>query len=162
MRCLAMKVCKSAALVLAAACAVHLYADPRHIDPRAYLDHIKYLSSDELEGRGDGAPGLEKAADYIAAGFRASGLEPAGENGTFFQRFELVSGLAIESGNIVTLTTPRRSVSLQIGRDYELLSTSSDTPVSSLPVVFAGYGISAPALQYDDYDNVDATGKAVL
>jgi hypothetical protein len=157
-----MKVCKSAALVLAAACAVHLYADPRHVDPHAYLDHIKYLSSDELEGRGDGAPGLEKAADYIAQSFRASGLEPAGENGTFFQRFELVSGLAIEPGNIVTFTTPRRSVSLQIGRDYELLSTSPDAPVSPLPVVFAGYGISAPPLQYDDYDNVDAAGKAVL
>src|ERR1700674_4876478 len=116
--------CAAAVLVMAAALAIHLYADPRHVDPRAYLDHIKYLSSDELEGRGDGAPGLEKAADYIAKSFRASGLEPAGDNGTFFQRFELVSGLSVEPGNSVTLKTPRKSVALEIGRDYELLSTS--------------------------------------
>src|SRR5260221_9871952 len=142
MRCLAMKLSKWAALGLATACAARLYADPRHVDPRAYLDHIKYLASDELEGRGDGAPGLEKAADYIAAGFRASGLEPAGDNGAFFQRFELVSGISIQPGNVLTLATPRRSLSLQIGRDYELLSTSPDTSSTALPVVFAGYGIS--------------------
>ena len=63
MRCLGMKRLRFAVLALAAAAASHLYADPRHIDARAYLDHIKYLASDELEGRGDGAPGLEKSAD---------------------------------------------------------------------------------------------------
>ena len=97
-----------AVAVMAAVLAVHLYADPRHIDPRAYLEHIKYLASDELEGRGDGAPGLEKAADYIGKSFGASGLEPAGDNGTFFQKFELVAGLSIEPGNSVTFKTPRR------------------------------------------------------
>src|SRR5205809_2127905 len=167
MRCLAMKLSKSAARVfvslLALAAAVHLYADPRHIDPRAYLEHIKYLASDELEGRGDGAPGLEKAADYIAASFRAAGLEPIGDNGTFFQRFELVSGLSIAPGNIVTLTSARRSLPLTIGKDYELLSvTSGSSTPSPLPIVFAGYGISAAPLHYDDYAHIDATGKAVL
>jgi hypothetical protein len=157
-----MKLYKSAALVAAAVWGAHLYADPRHIDPRAYLNHIKYLASDELEGRGDGTPGLEKAADYIGAGFRASGLEPVGDNGTFFQKFDLVSGISIQPGNVVTFATPRRSVSMQIGRDYELLSTSSDQPGAPLPVVFAGYGISAGALQYDDYAGIDASGKAVL
>jgi hypothetical protein len=157
-----MKLGKSTALVLAAVCAAHLYADPRHVDPRAYLNHIKYLASDELEGRGDGAPGLEKAADYIAADFRASGLEPGGDNGTFFQTFNLVSGLSIQPGNAVTFTTPRRSVAMQIGKDYELLSTSSDAPSPKLQVVFAGYGISAAALRYDDYEGINASGKAVL
>src|SRR4051794_1590303 len=116
MRCLAMTQFRWAAIGLASACAVHLYADPRHVDARAYLNHVKYLASDELEGRGDGAPGLEKAANYIAAGFGAGGLEPGGDNRTFFQRFELVAGLSLQPGNIVTFTTPRRSFSLQIGR----------------------------------------------
>lgn len=158
-----MKLFRSAVLVLAAAYTIHLYADPRHVDSGAYLSHIKYLASDELEGRGDGAPGLEKAAEYIAKNFRASGLEPAGDSGTFFQRFELVSGLSIQPGNSVTLKTARRSFSLQIGRDYELLSTSPDqSRQPALPVVFAGYGISAQALGYDDYAGLDAAGKAVL
>ena len=157
-----MKLRNSAALVLAAACAAHLYADPRHVDPRAYLNHIKYLASDELEGRGDGAPGLEKAADYIAENFRASGLEPGGDNGSFSQHFELTSGLSILPGNGVTFTSPRRTASLEIGRDYELLSTSPEASTTPLPVVFAGYGISAAALQYDDYAGINASGKAVL
>lgn len=154
---------RPAVLVLAAAYTIHLYAGPRHLDSGAYLSHVKYLASDELEGRGDGAPGLEKAAEYIAKSFRASGLEPAGDAGTFFQRFELVSGLSIQPGNAVTLKTARRSLSLQIGRDYELLSTSpSQSSQPALAVVFAGYGISAQALGYDDYAGLDADGKAVL
>jgi peptidase M28-like protein/PDZ domain-containing protein len=158
-----MKLSRYAGVVMAVVFAIHLYADPRHIDPRVYLEHIKYLASDDLEGRGDGMPGLEKAADYIGKSFSASGLEPAGDNGTFFQKFELVAGLAVQPGNAVTLTTPRRSVSLQIGRDYDLLSTSSDqSPASPLPVVFAGYGITATPLGYDDYADIDAGGKAVL
>src|SRR5438132_1145998 len=163
MRYLEMKPFRYAVGMVAVICAIHLFADPRHIDPRVYLDHIKYLASDDLEGRGDGAPGLEKAADYIGRSFGASGLEAAGDNGTFFQKFELVAGLSVEPGNSVTFTTPRRSASLQIGRDYDLLSTSSE-PASqaSLPVVFAGYGISAAPLGYDDSAGVDARGKPVL
>ena len=158
-----MKLSRLCAVVMGAVFAIHLHADPRHIDPRAYLEHIKYLASDELEGRGDGAPGLEKAADYIGKDFTASGLEPAGDNGTFFQKFELVAGLAVQPGNSVTFTTPRRSVSMQIGRDYDLLSTSPNPSAPSpLPVVFAGYGITATPLGYDDYAGIDASGKAVL
>src|SRR5262245_57953070 len=148
---------------IAGAEAVHLHADPRHVDPQAYLSHIKFLASDELEGRGDGMPGLEKAAEYIETRFRESGLQAVGDNGTFFQRFELVAGLSIDSGNAVTLTGPRKSVAFQIGRDYEVLSTSPDqTSRAPLPVVFAGYGISADKMQYDDYAGVDVAGKAVM
>jgi hypothetical protein len=138
-------------------------ADLRRIDPHAYLQHIKYLSSDELEGRGDGAPGLEKAADYIEKSFRSSGLEPAGDDGTFFQTFQLVTGISLEPGNTLSLTSGGTAVPLEIGRDYRLISTSSNPSVPiSLPLVFAGYGITAPAQHYDDYAGIDATGKAVL
>jgi hypothetical protein len=158
-----MKQFRCAVAALAAVFAIHLYADPRHIDPRAYLEHIKYLASDELEGRGDGMPGLEKAADYIGKSFSASGLEAGADNGTFFQTFELVAGLSVQPGNSVTFRTPQRSVPLQIGRDYDLLSTSPDeSSRSELPVVFAGYGISAAPIGYDDYAGIDAAGKAVL
>jgi hypothetical protein len=142
---------------------VYLDAELRRIDPRAYLEHIKYLASEELEGRGSGGPGLEKAADYIAAGFRASGLEPAGEGGTFFQSFEMPTGLSLQPGNFVALKRGRSSVTFEIGRDYQLLSTSRDhSTTASFPIVFAGYGISSSSHRYDDYANIDATGKAVL
>jgi hypothetical protein len=95
--------------------------------------------------------GAFKGAEAIAVSYTDNvEAAAAGDNGAFFQRFDLVSGISIQPGNVLTLATPRRSVSLQIGRDYELLSTSPDTSASALPVVFAGYGISAAALQYDD------------
>jgi Peptidase family M28/PDZ domain len=159
-----MKFPRLAGVLAAGVIAVHLHADPRHVDPQRYLGHIKFLASDDLEGRGDGMPGLEKAAEYIEGNFRTSGLEPAGDTRTFFQQFELVAGLSLDPGNSVTIKTERRALSFEIGRDYELLSTSSGAPAdaTSLPVVFAGYGISAASMQYDDYANVDAAGKAVL
>jgi hypothetical protein len=151
-------------LLIAVLYGVSTAADLRRVDPKAYLEHIKFLASDNLEGRGDGSPGLETAADYIAQKFKDAGLEPAGDNGTYFQRFEMITGLSVEAGNSFTLQAGRSSVSFDLGRDYELVSTSRDqsSPPETLPVVFAGYGITAPALHYDDYAAIDASGKAVL
>lgn len=154
----------SALLVAAALFAVSTQADTRRIDPGVYLEHIKFLASDDLEGRGNGSQGLEGAAEYIAKQFGEAGLEPAGDAGSFFQRFDMITGLSIEPGNAVTLRTGRSVIDFAIGRDYQLISTSTDqsAPPQPLPVVFAGYGISAPALRYDDYAGIDAAGKAVL
>ena len=56
----------SAVLSVALLFAVSTGANPRRIDAKAYLEHVKFLASDNLEGRGNGGPGLEAAADYIA------------------------------------------------------------------------------------------------
>src|SRR5262245_45662080 len=63
-----------------------------------YMGHVRYLASDELKGRGDGTPELEKAAEYIAQQFRTLGLRPAGENGTFFQTFQVTTGAQFGTG----------------------------------------------------------------
>jgi hypothetical protein len=153
-----------AVLVLAVVCAASTAADLRRVDPKIYIEHVRFLASDTLEGRGDGSPGLETAADYIAAKFKDAGLEPAGEDGTFFQRFEMTTGLSVEDGNSFSVQAGRSSVAFDLGRDYEIVSTSRDqsSPAESLPVVFGGYGITAPAFHYDDYASIDASGKAVL
>jgi hypothetical protein len=140
-----------------------MQADPQRIDPKAYLQHVKFLASEDLEGRGNGGRGLENAAEYIAGKFREAGLEPAGDAGTYFQRFEMTTGMSVEPGNSLTLQSGRSSVGFDIGRDYEIVSTSAGaSSATPLPLVFAGYGISAPALHYDDYAGIDATDKAVL
>ena len=69
----------SAVILAAALCVVVTQAQTRRVDPRTYLEHIKFLASEDLEGRGNGSPGLEAAADYIAKHFGAIGLEPAGD-----------------------------------------------------------------------------------
>src|SRR5688500_1049198 len=154
----------SAVLCAAALCAASIQADPRRVDPKTYLEHVKFLASEDLEGRGNGSSGLETAAEYIAKRFRDAGLEPAGDGGTFFQRFEMTTGMSVEAGNSVTLHSGRTAVGFDVGRDYEIVSTSGGQSPrgDAVPVVFAGYGISAPALRYDDYSGIDASGKAVL
>ena len=134
--------------------------DPRRIDPKTYLEHVKYLASDQLEGRGNGGPGLEAAADYIAKEFRDAGLTPAGDNGTFFQSFEMTTGLSVEPGNLFTMQAGRRPVTFEIGRDYELVSTTGD------PVRFHTAGPRVRRLrhfgagmQYDDYAASTRTAK---
>jgi hypothetical protein len=135
----------------------------------ALLDHIKFLASDDLQGRGNGTAGLERAGDYIAQKFKAAGLEPAGDNGTWFQPFELVTGITVGADNRLTLHSGSQNVAFALGDTYFPLSTtaSSETEnasndASRVPLVFAGYGISANALEYDDYAGLDVKGKAVI
>src|SRR5919108_3927371 len=86
------------------------------IRPEAVLAHIKFLASDELQGRANGSEGLERAGDYIAQQFRAAGLRPGGKDGAWFQPFELVAGLEIGGGNeVVIQARGARPVHLGLG-----------------------------------------------
>ncbi len=144
-------------------------AETPPIAARALLDHVRLLAADDLRGRANGSPELERAADYIAAAFRQAGLTPGGVDGTFFQPFALDAGLTVGAGNTLTLSNGRREVSLTLGKGYYPLSVppNDDPAVPSVsltgtPLVFAGYGISAPGLRYDDYTGVSVAGKAVI
>ena len=151
-------------------CAAVVAADTRPvINPNDLLQHVKFLSSDELEGRGNGTRGLERAAEYIASQFKAAGLQPGGKDGSWFQPFELVTGLSVGDGNRLSIQANGRNVSFTLGESYFPVSTTANdsTKVASaelpeVPLVFAGYGISAPALNYDDYAGIDVRGKAVI
>ena len=119
--------------------------------------HIGYLASDELEGRGIGSVGIDKAAKYIKDQYQSMGLEPGGDNDTYFQSFEITVGVKVEDETSLRLN----------GKDYELnkdftalgISTSDDV---SGNLVFAGYGITANEYNYDDYEKVDVQDKIVL
>jgi len=152
------------ALLLALVAPAGLAAPPP-VAPEALLDHIRFLASDELQGRGNGTEGLERAAEYIAAQFGRAGLRPGVRSADWFQPFELSTGLAIGEGNGLTLEGGGRSVRLTIGESYIPAAVSpSESPIvlEDIPVVFAGYGISAPTYDYDDYAGLDVAGKAVL
>jgi hypothetical protein len=144
-------------------------AAPSEIPPAALLDHIKFLASDELKGRGDGSPELEKAADYIADKFRAAGLRPGGDNGTWFQPFDLVAGLSIGNGNELSISHGNKTLRFTLGTSYYPLATPANGPAAApsvslegVPLVFAGYGLVVPSIGYDDYRRIDVEGKAVV
>ena len=134
----------------------------------SYIRHIRFLASDELKGRGNGSRELEKAGDYIASEFKAAGLKPGGPNNSWFQPFEIVTGLTIGGGNKVTLHATGQSAAFELGASYYPMSAlagdegQQGRDLRQVPIVFAGYGISARQLKYDDYAGIDAHGKAVL
>src|SRR6266700_3756111 len=129
----------------------------RELSASRYLEHVKYLASDELKGRGDGTPELDKAADYIAAQFRLWGLRPMGDNNTYFQSFEITTGAQVGPKTAAQLN----QTSLKTNGDFVAIPFSNTADVEA-PLVFAGYGITAPELHYDDYDGIDAKDKIVV
>ena len=136
------------------------------IRPEAMRAHIRFLADDLLEGRGTGTRGYQLAANYVAARFEALGLEPAGVNGTYFQPVPLRK-VDLEPGrSSMSVSRNGQVLTLTYAEDY-LLDTwmannfqDAETSVAA-PVVFAGYGVTAPELDYDDYANVDVRGKIV-
>ena len=142
-------------LLLLATAAVAVAATVR---PERWLNDVKYLASENLKGRGDGTPELEQAAVYIEEQFRAAGLEPL--NGSFFQGFTASTGAELGDDNRLIALTPE-SQSYRLSRDFIPFSFSASGQVQG-PVVFVGYGITAPEYDYDDYEGVDVKGKIVL
>jgi hypothetical protein len=127
----------------------------------ALEEDIRYLASDELGGRGNGSSGLGDAALFIRKRFENLGLEPAGGGGTYLQTFRVSTGQELGRLTSAVLRGPDGSRTLESGRDFEPLSVSASGEVQA-SLVFAGYGVTAPEHDYDDYASVDARGKIVL
>jgi Zn-dependent M28 family amino/carboxypeptidase len=125
------------------------------------IQDIKYLSSDLLEGRGTGEPGGEKAAGYIAKSFAEAGLAPAGDDGSFMQRFSVVVQAGLGADNELSVLHQDGRQVYRLDEDFRPLSFSESGAVSA-GIVFAGYGISAEEYGYDDYEGIDPEGKIVL
>src|SRR5260370_34273082 len=133
-------------------------------DEQRFMTDSNSRTAPRMEGRGDDAKGLTRAAHLIEQRYKSLGLQPAGKNG-FFQPFDVITGRHLRSGNRLQ-EAPLEDVSAD-RRNYKLLeefiplSFSANGSVDA-PLVFAGYGITAPELSYDDYQGLDAKGKIVL
>lgn len=124
--------------------------------------HMAFLADDLLEGRMAGTRGYDLAARYVAAQLAEIGLQPAGDDGTFFQAVPLVES-RLEEGTLTIKPQTGASRALTWRDDFmmsgDLLRTTSQVEA---PVVFAGFGISAPELSHDDYAGRDVRGKVVV
>jgi hypothetical protein len=122
---------------------------------------IEFLASPEMKGRATGTTELDRAARFIAERFKAAGLEP-GAGKSYFQKFSVTVGAEMGARNAARLRTAAEAGALlAAGKDFVPLNFS-DSGTASLPIVFAGYGITAPEFHYDDYAHLDVAGKAVL
>jgi len=119
--------------------------------------HIQYLASDELTGRLAGTAGAEKAAAYISREFERQGLAPPTGKTSSLQPFTFVSGIELGTNNRVTVA----GESLELKKDFMPTSFSLTGDFQGT-AIFAGHGISAPALNYDDYQNLDVKDRFVF
>ena len=130
-------------------------ADPG-IDPERARADVAWLADPARQGRGIGTAGAAEAARFVADAFRDAGLVPA-FGGEWVQRFDAPFRATLKEGNGLALgaTAPA------LGTDWLPLGFSDDGKAEA-ELVFAGYGITAPDLSYDDYAGLDVKGKIVL
>ena len=131
---------------------------------------VQFLASDELEGRGVGTDGLNKAADYIASEFAKAGLQTELFDGSPFQVFQEPADaeLGPATANTIEFVGPElegqdepQRLTLELGADFNPMALGGSADVQA-SVVFAGYGISAKDPQYDDYADLDVKGKVLI
>ena len=124
---------------------------------------VRFLADDLLEGREAGTRGYDLAALYVATRYRLIGLEPAGDDGSFFQRVPLIRGVRDPDGARFMIT--RDGVETEFEFESEFLPgvnfTAGDATVTA-PMVFVAQAVHAPGLQHDDFLGVDVKGKVAV
>jgi len=133
------------------------------IDPEKIRAHVKFLASDLLEGRGTGQRGGDITAEYIATQFALDGLQPAAEKNSYFQDVPMMGVKTLPETSLKLVPANGEAVTLKNLDDF-VTSNESQTQSADIdaPVVFVGYGITAPEYRWDDYKNYDLHGKVAL
>lgn len=129
------------------------------IRPADVRKHIDFLASDSLKGRDTPSKGLNIAADYLVTEFKRYGLQPLSDG--YFQKFN-VNRVRLGDDFFLKLTkTGQPEVSFRIKREFMPYGFTANSAAEG-ELVFAGYGISAPEFNYDDYQKIDVKDKVVL
>ena len=135
---------------------------PPTISAERMSEITRVLASDEFQGRSMGTPGEEKTVGYLVEQFQAAGLEPGGENGGWTQSVPLIRTqlqaprLSLRQGGATTTLRFPEDIYLSTVRDTE------QARIASAPIVFVGYGTTAPERDWDDFKGVDLKGKVAL
>lgn len=133
------------------------------VDPQRLSEITRALASDEFEGRAPGTPGETRTVAYLVEQFKAAGLEPGGPDGSYTQVVPLLhTQMPVDADMSVTVAGKRMPL-----RQQEQMAALSLRPVDRVqiadaPLVFVGYGVSAPERGWDDYKDVDLRGKVAV
>lgn len=133
----------------------------RAITAEAMIQDVEMLASPEFSGRLSGDAGYEAAARWAARRFDRLKLAPGGDDGSYLQRLPIEHNQILGTPTLTVTGPDGQAVAAVLGRDFTCRGFTGSGTVDA-PVVFAGYGLSAPDLGYDDYAGLDVTGKVVL
>lgn len=134
-----------------------------HITEEYIREVMIEISNDAYEGRGPSTAGDIKTREYLVRQMQEIGLEPAAEDGGWEQPFDMVSVNTLPPGDWA-FEKDGKTISFEFYEDF-MINGRTQKPraeVQNAEVVFAGYGIQAPEFGWDDYKNIDVTGKVVL
>ncbi|WNG20540.1 M28 family metallopeptidase [Cystobacter fuscus] len=137
--------------------------EPVTIDPARLSEITRTLASDEFAGRAPGGPGEAKTVEYLIRQFKEAGLEPAGEKGGWTQKVPLVR-FQVQQDATVNLFAGGQDTPLHQGQEVVVntLRPVSRVKIDKAPLVFVGYGVSAPERGWDDFKGVDLRGKIAV
>ncbi|HTS51079.1 MAG TPA: M28 family peptidase [Bryobacteraceae bacterium] len=130
------------------------------LSPTEYIDYVKYLASENMRGRATGSPELEKAAGFIRDKFRSLKLDPISGD-SYYQDFEVTTSAKLGNQNEISYSNGAKKETLRFNQDFIPFNLSSAGKASG-EVVFAGFGITAPEYNYDDYAGLDVKDKIVI
>lgn len=133
-----------------------------NIDTNKIKEHIHYLASDQLEGRGTGTLGGELAASYLAEQLGKLNIQPAGSFNSYFQYIPMISSKLTDESSL-KIYIDSIEYELEAKSDYFTFRTGEQTFIPKpVPLVFAGYGIVAPEYDYNDFQTINVEGKIVI
>ena len=139
----------------------------KHFDGNSWWSHVKILADDKMEGRQTGSEGLRKAEAYVVEQLKHAGLEPAGENGGYYQRVPFVQRQIVEEQSAAALVHAGVVEPLELGVDaFFGRNFEGDAGEVTAPLVFIGNGLRVPEAGVDDLAGLDpeplvAPGMAV-
>ena len=135
---------------------------PSHITTEEIDAHLRFLSSDLLEGRAPGTRGGRLAAEYIASQLESFGLKPGAADGSYFQKVP-INIVKSDPRSISVKATGKANATFSSPNDV-VVWAGSDVAASEAKgeLVFVGYGVTAPEYKWDDFKSVDVRGKILL
>ncbi|WP_308517881.1 M20/M25/M40 family metallo-hydrolase [Sphingomonas flavescens] len=133
------------------------------VDMKRMSEIARTLASDEFQGRAPGTAGEEKTIPYLIQQFKAAGLQPAGENGGWTQEVPMIR-TQLGAPSTVGVTQTGATTPLRYPDDIYMstVRATEAVKIANAPMVFVGYGISAPERGWDDFKGVDLHGKVAV
>jgi len=130
-------------------------------DGQSWWAHVRVLADDKMEGRETGSEGLRRAQAYVVEQLEKDGLRPAGAKG-FYQPVKFITRRIVEADSSLALIRDARREPLVLGDDAFFGTRTDLAPHLAAPLVFVGYGLRIPEMNYDDFAGLNVQGKVVV